>query len=82
MVVFCSVYFRLHYYFRFRGVVKRKTRIRGIGRDSRAEYEGRPLAIMDAEYKGFSPFCVLGKSTHQTAREQPLTASKSKSDTN
>jgi hypothetical protein len=46
MLVFYSVYFRLHYYFPFPRFVKRKTRIRAIDSDSRvAEYQGVPVVI-------------------------------------
>ena len=34
MLLFYIVFFRLHYYFSLRGIVKRKTRIRGIRRIS------------------------------------------------
>jgi hypothetical protein len=75
MVVFCSVYFRLHYYFRFRGIVKRKTRICEIGRTSRRLVaSGRPYIQRGRAY-GLGSVCFSGKPPHPGLARTALTAS-------
>ena len=53
ILVFCNVYFRLHYYFPLHRFVKRKTRIRAISPDA-----GGP------NIRGDAPPCHHGSKAH------------------
>src|SRR3984957_11520479 len=76
ILVFCNVYFRLHYYFPLHRFVKRKTRIRAIGPDA-----GRP------NIRGMRPLVHHGSKAHSReslvsegrACAGPTTASSSRS---
>ena len=80
MLVFYSVYFRLHYYFPFHRFVKRKTRIRAICPDLRVpEYQGMPVAITTPKRAGKSPSVASKEAAWRpSTRNHPLTMSNNK----
>jgi len=75
ILVFCNVYFRLHYYFPLHRFVKRKTRIRAIGPDAgRPNIGGAPVVITVPKHTGESPWFLAARVPGTPPpRKPPLT---------